>query len=157
MGYALRRAGEEAAREVVAETFAVAWRRLDDVPADPLPWLLGVARRALANRRRGDRRRGALAERLAALPPEHASDPAERAGEAQAVRAALSRLSEDDRETLALVAWEGLSPAQAALVAGCSARAFSKRLSRARARFAAALADAGAAPLQAPAPREEPA
>lgn len=122
------------------------------MPPDPLPWLLGVARKALANRRRGDRRRGALAGRLAALPPEHGADPAERAGEAEAVLAALARLSEDDRETLAVVAWEGLSPAQAARVAGCSARAFSKRLSRARARLTAALAEE--APLTAADTRE---
>lgn len=66
--------------------------------------------------------------------------------------AALARLSEDDRETLAVVAWEGLSPAQAARVAGCSARAFSKRLSRARARLTAALAEE--APLTAADTRE---
>ena len=30
---------------MVAETFLVAWRRLDDVPEDdPVPWLLAVAR-----------------------------------------------------------------------------------------------------------------
>jgi RNA polymerase sigma-70 factor (ECF subfamily) len=141
LGYAMRRAGEEAAREAVAETFAVAWRRLDDVPADPLPWLLGVCRRALANGRRGEARRRALRARLEGLPAEVAPDPAERAGEDEALRAAFAALSSDDRETLALVAWEGLTPARAAEVAGCSARAFSKRLSRARARLARALAE----------------
>ncbi|HTI32206.1 MAG TPA: sigma-70 family RNA polymerase sigma factor [Miltoncostaea sp.] len=157
LGYALRRADGDAARDVVAETFAVAWRRLDDVPGDPLPWLLGVARKALANRRRGDRRRGALTARLAALPPEHGADPAERAGEAQAVRAALGRLPSADREALILVAWDGLTPAQAAAVAGCSPRAFSKRLSRARARLAAALVDVGAAAPHSSEAWEEPA
>jgi RNA polymerase sigma-70 factor (ECF subfamily) len=38
--------------EGLAETFLVAWRRLDDVPDDPLPWLYRVARRVLANQRR---------------------------------------------------------------------------------------------------------
>ena len=51
-GYALRRGPPDMAPDVVAETFLVAWRRLDDVPADPLPWLYGVARRGLANARR---------------------------------------------------------------------------------------------------------
>jgi RNA polymerase sigma-70 factor (ECF subfamily) len=51
-GYALRRAPRDMAPDVVAETFLVAWRRLDDVPADALPWLYGVARRVLANARR---------------------------------------------------------------------------------------------------------
>src|SRR5947209_1710216 len=54
--YARRRGTAEDAQEVVAETFLVAWRRLDHVPADPLPWLLNVARKVLANRRRSSRR-----------------------------------------------------------------------------------------------------
>jgi RNA polymerase sigma-70 factor, ECF subfamily len=53
LAYALRRADPETADEVVADTFLVCWRRLDEVPARALPWLLGVARRCLANRRRG--------------------------------------------------------------------------------------------------------
>jgi RNA polymerase sigma-70 factor, ECF subfamily len=58
--YAARRAGLGDADDVVAEVFVIAWRRIDDLPEDPLPWLLGVARRVLANRRRvrcGGRRR----------------------------------------------------------------------------------------------------
>ena len=51
-GYALRRAPGDLAQDAVSETFLVAWRRLDDVPADALPWLYGVARRVLANQRR---------------------------------------------------------------------------------------------------------
>lgn len=63
--YALRRTTRASADDVVAETFLVAWRRLDRVPAEPRGWLLAVARRALANQRRGERRRDALATRLA--------------------------------------------------------------------------------------------
>jgi len=40
--YALRRTDPETARDVVAETFFVAWRRLNSVPADDAqakPWL----------------------------------------------------------------------------------------------------------------------
>ena len=33
-GYALRRAPGDLAQDAVSETFLVAWRRLDDVPAD---------------------------------------------------------------------------------------------------------------------------
>lgn len=149
LGFAWRRAGEDAAREVVAETFTVAWRRLDEVPAEPLPWLLGVARHLIANRRRGERRRRALHLRLGALPPEYVADPADRAGESEAVRAAFAAISADDRETLMLVAWDGLTPAQAALVVGCTPRAFSTRLSRARARLAERL-DADAPVLTTP-------
>ena len=52
LAYGLRRTDPERARDATAETFVVAWRRLADVPPDPLPWLLGVARRVLANERR---------------------------------------------------------------------------------------------------------
>lgn len=148
-GYARRRADEESARDAVAETFTVAWRRLDDIPRDPLPWLLGVCRRTLANQRRGDGRRRALMERLRGLAPEAMPDAAERHAETQAVREALLRMSRRDREAIALTAWDGLTPAQAAVVVGCSAGAFSNRLHRARARLAReldGLADADAAP-----------
>src|SRR5258707_308051 len=58
----------EDAAEAIAETFATLWRRLESCPAgdDARPWLFGVARRVLANQHRGERRRGALAERLTA-------------------------------------------------------------------------------------------
>jgi DNA-directed RNA polymerase specialized sigma24 family protein len=49
--YALRRTTPAEADDVVAETFLIAWRRLNEIPPDPKPWLLGVARRALANQR----------------------------------------------------------------------------------------------------------
>lgn len=139
--YALRRAPRDMAPDVVAETFLVAWRRLDDVPADPVPWLYGVARRVLANARRSADRGLALERRLAtAAVPAGLGDPGERVGEAELVRAALARLSERDRETLMLVAWEGLSPTRASRAAGCTRAAFAVRLHRARARLAAQLA-----------------
>jgi RNA polymerase sigma-70 factor, ECF subfamily len=139
--YALRRSAPEAAKDVVAETFLVAWRRLDEVPEDALPWLYGVARRVLANQRRTADRSAALETRLAgAAPPPTETDPAAAAGEAEIVRLALGRLSEPSREALMLVAWHGLSGARAARAAGCSRAAFAVRLHRARARLAAELA-----------------
>ena len=140
--YALRRAPPDMAPDVVAETFLVAWRRLDDVPEDPLPWLYGVARRVLANARRSADRSLALERRLAtaAAVPAGPGDPGESVGEAEIARAALAGLSERDRETLMLVAWEGLSSARAASAAGCTRAAFAVRLHRARARLAAQLA-----------------
>src|ERR1700748_2641964 len=62
--FARRRTTAYDADDVVAEVFLAAWRRLDDVPPAPLPWLLGVARGVLANRRRAMARGGALRERL---------------------------------------------------------------------------------------------
>jgi RNA polymerase sigma-70 factor (ECF subfamily) len=141
--YARRRCDPEVAQDIVAETFLVAWRRLDEVPEDALPWLYGVARRAIANARRGSRRAAALAERAAAnLAPAEARDIADRLGEDELIRGALTALPDVDREAVMLVAWEGLGPADAARAAGCSRPAFAVRLHRARKRLAAALAAA---------------
>jgi RNA polymerase sigma-70 factor, ECF subfamily len=139
--YALRRAPRDVAQDVAAETFLVAWRRLDDVPDDALPWLYGVARRVLANTRRSADRSAAPSRRLAAdAAPAGRGDPGESAGEGEVLRAALARLSERDREALMLVAWHGLSGARAARAAGCTRAAFAVRLHRARSRLAAQLA-----------------
>jgi len=62
--YALRRSDRETADEVVAQVFMVAWRRRSALPEDALPWLYGVARRALAEQRRGAARRERLGARL---------------------------------------------------------------------------------------------
>jgi RNA polymerase sigma factor (sigma-70 family) len=140
-GYALRRTSREAAQDAVAETFLVAWRRLDDVPADPLPWLFGVARRVLANQRRAAGRSAALLRHIGATGiPAATAGPDEAVGEAELVRAALASLPERDREALMLVAWHGLSGARAARAAGCTTAAFGVRLHRARRRLAARLA-----------------
>jgi RNA polymerase sigma-70 factor, ECF subfamily len=139
--YALRRAAADAAQDVVSETFLVAWRRLDDVPADALPWLYGVARRVLANQRRTANRGAALQDRIAgATPRAAASDPGDSAGDAEILRLALGRLSEPSREALMLVAWHGLSGPRAARAAGCSRATFAVRLHRARASLAAEVA-----------------
>jgi RNA polymerase sigma-70 factor (ECF subfamily) len=140
-GYALRRADPDTAQEVVAETFVVAWRRLDDVPDEALPWLFGVARRVLANQRRGAARRDALATRMAERSCEPAvGDPLDAvAADSGRVRRALDTLGERDREALMLVAWEGLPADVAARAFGCSRATFAVRLHRARRRLADAL------------------
>jgi RNA polymerase sigma-70 factor (ECF subfamily) len=108
------------------------------VPDDPLPWLLAVARRVLANRRRRDARQGALARVLRLERPLAAIAPSEVLHGAEVWRA-LAALSPRDRELLLLMAWEGLSTARAARVLGIRANTCSARLSRARRRFARAL------------------
>lgn len=137
--YLLRRTGPSVADDVLAETFLVAWRRFGSVPDDPLPWLLGVARRLLANQLRAERRRVALTTRLraAGAPEAYVSAPA--LGLDCAVAAALAALPAREREALLLVAWEGLDSARAARVAGCSNGAFRVRLHRARRKVAAQL------------------
>ena len=147
--YALRRAAPDAAQDVVADTFLVAWRRLEDLPDDPLPWLYGVARRVLANQRRSADRSAALERRAAGAVVQGGSgDVGERVADAELLRLALDRMPEKGREALMLVAWDGLSSVRAARAAGCSRAAFAVRLHRARARLAAELAalEAGGAP-----------
>jgi RNA polymerase sigma-70 factor (ECF subfamily) len=116
--YALRRTDPASAQDVVSETFLVAWRRRAELPADELPWLLGVARLVLAN---------------------HARTPPEPTDADHEVRRALAALNPDDREALILVGWDRLRPAEAALVVGCSPPVFRMRLFRARRRLAAEL------------------
>ncbi len=173
--YVLRRAATSTADDVVAEVFVVCWRRFEEVPVDPLPWLLGVARRVLSTQRRGERRRGALHERLACQAgggmgdaPEDAvavasmdfatwtsagiargltgnsvsasRGPGALAGVTDpALAAALVRLNDADRELLLLIAWDGLSPAEAATVLAIKPATARVRLSRARRRLTQAL------------------
>lgn len=138
VGYVLRRVTRpEDGADVIAETFLVAWRRLDEVPEgeEACLWLYGVARRALANQRRGEQRRTALAERLRA---ELATAPAvhERGIRLRELAEALAGLTESDRELLRLEGWEGLDAAQIASVLGVSPNAVRIRLHRARRRLA---------------------
>jgi RNA polymerase sigma-70 factor, ECF subfamily len=145
-GYVLRRSPSAAAEDVVAETCLVAWRRLDAIGADPLPWLLGVARRVLANQQRADRRRGALAARMRHLLPGRVPDWEPPAAMSDELAMAMVRLSPQEREALLLVAWEGLDGARGARAAGCTQVAFRARLHRARLHVATALADTAIAP-----------
>jgi RNA polymerase sigma-70 factor (ECF subfamily) len=132
--YARRRAPADVAEDVTAETFLVAWRRLDRVPVEALPWLYAVARKTLANRRRRDlRARLPLPVPLPSFDVELPSDPA--------LARAFAALSERDREVLALVAWEGLALADVARVLGCSVVSCRVRLHRARQRLARLLAE----------------
>lgn len=132
LAYALRRAPRAVAEDVASETFVVVSRRIEDVPADALPWLYGVARRVLSNERRGEARRDRLMQELwvkADPVPGYSADDGGR------ILAALAQLPEPDREALMLTAWEGLTTAEAAAAAGCSGVAMRARLSRARRRL----------------------
>jgi RNA polymerase sigma-70 factor (ECF subfamily) len=143
--FALRRTSRSSAQDAVSETFLVAWRRFDSVPVTPKPWLLGVARRVLANQRRSEVRQIALRTRLGSPQPraEHdagqLTDPATTQGDGT-VLAALAALTPAERDAITLIAWDDLTAEEAATVLGCSRAAFYVRLHRARRRLAAALA-----------------
>ncbi|MEM7271738.1 MAG: RNA polymerase sigma factor [Actinomycetota bacterium] len=141
--YVLRRTTAADGPDAVAETFLVAWRRRDVVPAEPetLPWLYGVARNVLANQHRGRRRRTQLADRLATLFVHHEVDPpsVEEAEAFSRVARALRRLPADDAEVLRLASWEALTPAQIATVLDVPPGTARQRLHRARRRLRAEL------------------
>jgi RNA polymerase sigma-70 factor (ECF subfamily) len=151
LAYALRRASVADAEDVVAESYTTAWRRFDDVPADPLPWLYAVARHTLSNARRSGRRRIQLLSRLEFEhdPPSTTQpDPSERLEDAALVRAAMGALSETDREALMLVAWEGLDNVRASAALGVSTQAFAVRVHRARRRLEAEIVRLSEAPTR---------
>jgi RNA polymerase sigma factor (sigma-70 family) len=150
LAYAMRRTRTSAdAEDVAAETFTIAWRKFDAIPvSEPLPWLYAVARRVLANQRRGLGRRERLVTRLRVddvATPDRAGD--DRDGPAFA---ALASLSPADQEILRLVAWEELGNHAIAAVLGITPNAVAIRLHRARGRFAVALASVSSGDLKYP-------
>ncbi|MDA8354901.1 MAG: RNA polymerase sigma factor [Actinomycetota bacterium] len=136
LAFATRRIGPDIAKDVVADTFVTAWLRLEDLRGDPLVWLYGLARGALANHRRRLLRAQHLSDRAERLSaPREGGDPADDVAWRDSFASAFGQLAETDREVLRLVAWEGLDTDAAAAVLGCSAGAFKVRLYRARRRL----------------------
>ncbi len=140
-----RRTDPATADDVLAETLLVCWRRLDDLPAEPLPWAYGVARNCLANATRGVRRQARLAARIATVDPPAAATAGPGADDGGPDLAeALDALREEDAELLRLWAWEQLTPAEIAAVLDITPNAASIRLHRAREKLREALRKTGA-------------
>jgi RNA polymerase sigma-70 factor (ECF subfamily) len=99
-----------------------------------------VARRTLSTQRRAAGRQDSLAGRLAAVPSPVGRDPGDEVAASVAIRAALGRLGDADRELLMLLAWDGLTTRQAAESLGWSIPKVSIRLHRARRRLERELA-----------------
>jgi RNA polymerase sigma-70 factor, ECF subfamily len=142
--YLLARADRDLAADALSRTFEVTWRRIADVPREPLPWLLGVARKVLADLRRGQGRQDALVSRIATTIAETVPDHSEALAERERTLAALAGLSEAQREVLLLVAWDGLSQREVAAALGCTRGAVALRLHRARASLRKTLHEATA-------------
>lgn len=137
LGFVRRRVHPTHAEDVVGEVMLVAWRRLDDVPADlsaARAWLFGVARKTLQNTRRREDRHDAVAVRLAeaqhgrAVAGQHPDLVAHRVD----IAAAWPLLPALHQEAIALSVLDGLTAPEAAAVLGISPTAFRLRLSRAR-------------------------
>ena len=131
LAFVLRRASIDVAPDIVAETFVVTWRKLDELPLNKaLPWLYGTARRVLANYRRSQRRRDALVDRIASNTP--ALPEWTETSQESPLLEALASLPAAQQEVLMLAAWEGLDGRAASTALGCSPTAFRLRLFRAR-------------------------
>jgi RNA polymerase sigma factor (sigma-70 family) len=136
-GYPARRAGHQAADDLLAEVWLRAFaarERYDTRYGDALPWLYGLARNVLR-----EHWRTSSGEELAGLDgavvdPWDAIDARlDSAGRAKAMASAVRALPAADREVLLLVAWEELTPAEAAEVLGVPQGTARSRLHRARA------------------------
>jgi RNA polymerase sigma factor (sigma-70 family) len=125
--YAASHAGAQRAEDITSETFTIAWRKLDQMPSNALPWLLGIARNLVRTARRQ-----VWHDELTDVAADDDFAVVE-------LRAALASLSEADQEVLTLIAWHGLTPAEAAQVLSCTTATFYVRLHRARRRLRAAL------------------
>ncbi|MBB2943768.1 RNA polymerase sigma-70 factor (ECF subfamily) [Actinoplanes lutulentus] len=132
--YLARRTDPATADDVLSETLLTCWRRLEDMPGEPVLWAYGIARLTLANAERGRRRQARLAAKIAVLdpPPAVTDAPAETDDD---LAAALAALRAEDAELLRLWAWEDLSPGQIAVVLDVSINAVNIRLHRAKSRL----------------------
>ena len=143
LAYILRRSPTaEDAADVLAETYLVAWRKLDGIPKgeEARLWLFGVARNLLLKGATGLGARRLLTERLAAeVRTGQAPRPVDDERSA-ALGAALASLSERDREIILLTAWEDLTPKQIAVILDTPVNAVRVRLHRARRRLKEQLA-----------------
>ena len=136
-GYCLRRTTPDRVDDVVAETFLVAWRRINDVPAgaEALPWLYAVAYKVLGNQWRSQKRRQRLDDKLLQVgiaPVVSTEDHFVTGEETRQVLQALSKLKRTDREILRLAMWEEMSQPDISYILGISKGAVKQRLYQAR-------------------------
>jgi len=141
LAYCMRRTRSEDAADACAETFLVAWRRIDDLPPPPktLPYLYGIAGRVLSNQLRTLHRRSRLEEKLRNLGVAPPADPAVlvvQGSRDQEVVAAVRNLKPKDREIVMLYAWEDLPRDVIAEMMGMTRAAIDQRIHRSYQRLA---------------------
>jgi DNA-directed RNA polymerase specialized sigma24 family protein len=122
LAFLLRRcsAAEDAA-DCLAETYLVAWKKRDQMPAgaETRPWLFGVARNVM---RRDNELRGRTAAAARALAAElqrsGAVCPAPELAEPDPVIAAIRDLPELEQEIITMLIWDQLASREVAAVLG---------------------------------------
>jgi RNA polymerase sigma-70 factor (ECF subfamily) len=142
LAYCRRRTAWEEAPDAAADTFAVAWRRRDELPAGDalVPWLYGVAYRVLLHQWRAAGRRRGLLQRLQSLSVDQVTGPegiVVGLAEIELVRRAAQRLQPLDREILRLALWESLGSDAIATALAMTPAAVRQRTARAKRKLAA--------------------
>ena len=139
--YARRRAPDDLAEDVVAQTYLTAWRRCDEAVTGGLPWLYRTARFTLANHQRTERRQLRVAQRVTDATDLSEPDGTAEADDRSLMLDAIQRLNDDEREILLLVYWEHLSVKAVAVVLDCRPGTAAVRLHRARRKLRDVLSD----------------
>ena len=141
--YVVRRLGQDAADDIVAETFLLAFRQrdsYDQARADARPWLYGIATNLIGRHRRAEIRQYRALARTGADPvmepfTDRVDDRVSASTASRRLAAGLARLPENLRDTLLLVAWSGLSYEETATALGIPVGTVRSRMSRARSKL----------------------
>jgi RNA polymerase sigma factor (sigma-70 family) len=147
--YVVRRLGADAADDIVAETFLLAFRQrnsYDLTRADARPWLYGIATNLIGRHRRAEIRLYRALARTGADPvAEPFTDRVDNRVSAdhasRQLAAALARLSVALRDTILLAAWSDLSYEEIAVALDVPTGTVRSRLSRARSKLRQTLGD----------------
>jgi RNA polymerase sigma factor (sigma-70 family) len=136
LAYCLRRTSQTLAEDAAAEVFAVAWRRVSELPAEPqtLPWLYGVAANVLKNQSRSARRTRNLSLKIRSQASERNPGPERQAIDQSVhdeVALAIMSLKPKYRDVIRLVEWEGLTRNRVAEMMGVSRSTIDQRIHRA--------------------------
>jgi RNA polymerase sigma factor (sigma-70 family) len=153
--YVARRLGQDAADDITAEVFLIAFQRrrgYKTACANARPWLYGIATNLVGRRRRDEVRLfRAIARYDENSPAESLAEQVTNRVAAQAVRgrlaSALSRLSRAQRDVLLLTA-SGLSCREIAAAISVPPGTVASRLARARRRVRAELGDLNSSEVQ---------
>ena len=141
--YVVRRLGQDAADDIVAETFLLAFRQresYDQTRADARPWLYGIATHLIGRHSRAEIRMYRALARTGADPvmepfTDRVDERVSASTASRQLAAALARLPEEYRDTLLLVAWGELSYAEVATALRVPVGTVRSRMSRARSKL----------------------
>lgn len=143
LAHCLRHTDPASAEDAVAEAYVIAWRKRDELPDDPMGWLVLTARNVIRNQQRSLWRRRSMERGLVPLADLVAPAPDGGVVRRRQLADALEALPASEREALLLVTWDGLSAADAATVLKSTPGAVRVRVHRARARLKESLGQGG--------------